>query len=187
MFNAIKENDLLRPIIIEIEKLKQQSEHKKAIKLIKDTIIKYNDDYRLYEELADTYLYMWKINDANKAVDYALIKNPESATGHYLKWFLCLNYDDFDTALSHLEKSNKMFSNNPEVLRNLGWAYVMTNQVERWIAILQRALKLAPWDRLIIEDLAMALIWIWEVEQWNKLLKEIWSTKKIDQSYFKLK
>jgi hypothetical protein len=58
MFNAIKENDILRPIIIEIENLKQKNEHKKAIELIKKTIIKYNDDYRLYEELADAYLYI---------------------------------------------------------------------------------------------------------------------------------
>jgi Flp pilus assembly protein TadD len=98
-----------------------------------------------------------------------------------------LNNDEFQKSVFHLEKSNKMFWNNPEVLRNLGWAYVMTNQVERWIAILQRALKLSPWDRLIIEDLAMALIWIWEVEKWNKLLKEIWSDRIVEANNFKLR
>jgi hypothetical protein len=49
----------------------------------------------------------------------------------------------------------------------------MNNQVEKGIIILKRALNLAPWDKLITEDLAMALIWIWEIETWNKLLEDI--------------
>jgi hypothetical protein len=44
----------------------------------------------------------------------------------------------------------------------------------RWIAILKRALTISPNDELITEDLAMALIWIWEITEWNNLLKKIW-------------
>ena len=43
--------------------------------------------------------------------------------------------------------------------------------------ILKRALALSPNDELITEDLAMALIWAWEITEWNNLLKKIW--KKI--------
>jgi hypothetical protein len=48
---------------------------------------------------------------------------------------------------------------------------------ERWISILNRALILSPNDDLITEDLAMALIWAWKINEWNWLLKKIW--KKI--------
>jgi Flp pilus assembly protein TadD len=63
--------------------------------------------------------------------------------------------------------------NNSEVLRNLGWAYTLKGQTEKGIIILKRALNLAPDDELITEDLAMALIWAWEITQWNDLLKKI--------------
>jgi hypothetical protein len=63
--------------------------------------------------------------------------------------------------------------NNSEVLRNLWWAYTMIWETSKWIAILKRALNLSPWDDLIKEDLAMALIWAGEVETWNNLLKEL--------------
>ena len=63
--------------------------------------------------------------------------------------------------------------NNSEVLRNLGWAYTMIWETSKWIAILKRALNLSPWDALIKEDLAMALIGAWEVETGNNILKEL--------------
>ena len=173
-----KKIDSLKTLIVEIERIKNAWEFKKALKLIEDSIIKYNEDYRLYEELADTALYLWEVEKAERAINYALKINPESATWNYLKWFLHLNSEKYKEALEHLKKSNALMGNNPEVLRNLGWAYTMNNQAQKWIAILKRALNLAPWDKLIIEDLAMAFIGIWEIEKWNKLLEEIWLERK---------
>jgi hypothetical protein len=68
--------------------------------------------------------------------------------------------------------------NNAEVLRNLGWAYTMVWEQERWITILKRALNISPWDELITEDLAMALIGSWNVKDWNSLLIKIWKNYK---------
>ncbi len=166
-------SDKLKLLIIEIEKIKLENQFEKAYKLIQDSIIKYSDDYRLYEELADVSIYIWNINKAESSIDYALELNPESATWNYLKWFILLSQDKFKEALSFLEKSNSLLWNNSEVLRNLWWTYTMNNQVEKWIVILKRALNISPWDKLITEDLAMALIWIWEITKWNKLLAEI--------------
>jgi hypothetical protein len=64
--------------------------------------------------------------------------------------------------------------NNAEVLRNLWWAYNMIWETDKWITILKRALNISPWDSLITEDLAMALIWSWEIHKWNILLEKIW-------------
>ena len=64
--------------------------------------------------------------------------------------------------------------NNAEVLRNLWWAYSMTWESKKWISILKRALNLSPDDKLINEDLAMALIWDWRIKEWNAILLKIW-------------
>ncbi len=144
---------------------------------MENAIITYNWDYRLYEELADIYLYKWELEKWLKSVNFALNLNKNSATWNYLKWFILLSQDKVTQAIKYLEISNKLLGNNSEVLRNLWWAYSMVWDSERWISILKRALVIAPNDDLITEDLAMALIWVWEISEWNSLLKKIW--KKI--------
>lgn len=165
--------DKIKSIIIEIEKLKSEWKYKDAEKIVENSLINYKDDYRLYEELTDINLYVWNLSKAMKAIDFSLELNTESATWNYLKWFLLLSNDKPGEAIGYLEKSNKLLWNNSEVLRNLGWAYTLIWKTEKWIAILKRALILAPQDDLIKEDLAMALIWSWELEKWNTLLKDI--------------
>lgn len=166
--------DQIRQIIIEVEQLKSEQKFTKAIEIIQEALVKYNSDYRLYEELADIYLYKWELDKAIKSVDFWLELNPDSATWNYLKWFILLSKDDASNSLKFLEKSNSVIWNNSEVLRNLWWAYTLVWQSEKWISILKRALVIAPNDELITEDLAMALIWIWQISEGNWLLKKIW-------------
>ncbi len=166
--------DKIKEIILEIEKLKLEQKFTKAIEIIEKNLITYNWDYRLYEELADIYLYKWELDKALKSVNFWLELNEESATWNYLKGFILLSKDKVKESITFLEKSNWLMWNNSEVLRNLWWAYTMTGQSDKWITILKRALVIAPNDELITEDLAMALIWIWEVSEWNWLLKKIW-------------
>ena len=110
---------------------------------------------------------------AMAALDFALTLNPKSATGNYLKGFILLWDDKVTEATTYLEESNKLFGNNAEVLRNLGWAYTMSNQHDRGITVLKRALNISPEDELITEDLAMALIGTGDIAWGNKLLKKI--------------
>lgn len=166
--------DKIKDIIIEIEKLKTEQKFTKAIELIEQNIVLYNWDYRLYEELADIYLYKWELNKALKSINFWLELNPESATWNYLKWFILLSQDKVQESIKFLENSNSIMGNNSEVLRNLWWAYTMLWESDKWIAILKRALVIAPNDELITEDLAMALIGVWKINEWNWLLKQIW-------------
>jgi Flp pilus assembly protein TadD len=39
--------------------------------------------------------------------------------------------NDFVKAIESLEQSNEKTPNNPEVLRNLGWAYTMVGEVKK--------------------------------------------------------
>lgn len=168
--------DMIKNIIIKVEKLKNNLKYDEAEKIIESGIMSYSNDYRLYEELADINLYKWNIDKAWKAIDFALDINPESATWNYLKWFLLLSNDKVSDSVIYLERSNKHLWNNSEVLRNLWWAYTMLWNTNKGISILKRALTIAPWDKLITEDLAMALIWSWEVEKWNIILDRIENT-----------
>ncbi len=169
--------DKIKEIILNVENLKIEQQYSSCITILENAIIKYNWDYRLYEELADIYLYMWDLTKWLKSVNFALNLNPKSATWNYLKWFLLLSQDKVKEAIKYLEKSNKLLWNNSEVLRNLWWAYTMDWKTAKGISILKRALNLNPNDELITEDLAMALIWIWDINEWNNLLQKIW--KKI--------
>lgn len=48
--------------------------------------------------------------------------------------------------------------NNAEVIRNLGWAYVMKGAVPRGLSLLRRAHLLAPEEVTIVNDLGVALM-----------------------------
>lgn len=166
--------DKIQDILNQSEKLKSEEKYNESTLLLENAIIKYNNEYKLYEELADIYLYEWSLEKAEKATNFSLNLNPESATWNYLKWFILLSKNKIILALKYLEKSNGFMKNNPEVLRNLGWAYTMSWETIKWIAILKRALNIAPKDELITKDLAMALIWEWKVKEGNKLLEDLW-------------
>lgn len=165
--------DEIRNILLEVETLKSQKHFQSAIEKLQNTLVKYPDDYRLYEELADIYLYMSDTIRALEALNISLELNPYSATGNYLKGFILLGEDNLKESIKFLETSNQLFGNNAEVLRNLGWAYTMSQQYERGILILKRALNLSPEDELITEDLAMALIGAGDIAAGNKLLEQI--------------
>jgi len=167
----------IKELIVKVESLKSEQKFNDATKILENALVNHNQDYRLYEELADIYLYKWELTKWLKSVNFALSINKQSATWNYLKWFILLSQDKILEAIKYLELSNKLLSNNSEVLRNLWWAYTMIWNSERWIAILSRALVISPNDDLITEDLAMALIWVWKINEWNWLLKKIW--KKI--------
>jgi Flp pilus assembly protein TadD len=44
---------------------------------------------------------------------------------------MALVRNNFPDAIKSLEESNQKSPNNPEVLRNLGWAYTMTGDVKK--------------------------------------------------------
>ncbi|MBT3729370.1 hypothetical protein HOF65_04270 [bacterium] len=49
--------DKIKEIVLQIESLKSEQKYSNAIAILENAISTYNGDYRLYEELADIYLY----------------------------------------------------------------------------------------------------------------------------------
>jgi Flp pilus assembly protein TadD len=152
------QNDGLLPFINQIETLKSEGNYQAAKSIVDALLIKHTDDYRLYEELCDIYLFMGDHPRASEAIAVARTLNPESATGMYLLGYLSITHGNFDLGIELLERANELFPNNPEILRNLGWWLTVTGKGERGIFLLRRALNMSPDDLLIMEDLAVALI-----------------------------
>jgi Flp pilus assembly protein TadD len=49
----------------------------------------------------------------------------------YLDGYIATAKGEFDRAIETLTKANEDMPNNAEILRNLGWAYVMTNHLQK--------------------------------------------------------
>ena len=161
------------PIIDQVEYLKWQQQYIEARKLLEGAIAKYGDRYELYEELADVYIYEWSFQKAQKALDYAETLESGSSTWLYLRGYISLIKNDFHPAVDYLERSNLKSPNNPEVLRNLGWAYTMIWDVKKWIILLERALTISPDDILIMEDLGVALLTQWKISEAHVYLTRV--------------
>lgn len=167
--------------IQEIESLKSTGKYPKARELVQKYLSKYTDDYRLYEELADIYLFEWNISKAQNAMKFAQNLNPESATWLYLMGYIFISSGNFKSWVQYLEKANNLFPNNPEILRNLWWWYNMIGQTKKWIIILKRALNIASDDQLIMEDLWVALMWDWQLDLWEFYLRKAGKEERIEE------
>lgn len=174
------------PIIDRVEELKAQKHYAEAREMLEWAIARYTDRYELYEELADVYIYEGAYDKAALALDYAETLEKNSSTGLYLRGYMALINNDFSTAISFLERSNITSPNNPEVLRNLGWAYTMMGDIKKGIILLQRALNIAPEDELIMEDLWVALLTQWNIQEARKYLVQIGREDHITNMGFSL-
>lgn len=145
-------------VIESIESLKHENKYIEARDTALQALTKYTDDYRLYEELADIYLFENNLEKAEEVIGYARALHPASGTGTYLEGYIAVARGDFDHAIEVLTRANTIMPNNAEVIRNLGWAYVMKGAVPRGLSLLRRAHHLAPGEMMIVNDLWVALM-----------------------------
>lgn len=75
-------------IIEKIEELKSQNNYIEAEKIVQESLKKHTDDYRLYEELADIYLFQNNLVRADEVLQIARELHPESGTGMYLDGYI---------------------------------------------------------------------------------------------------
>lgn len=148
----------LDDIILNIEELKGKNQYGKARQTALQALTQYTDDYRIYEELADIYIFEENLDKAEEVIRYARTLHPESGTGAYLEWYIATARGDFDRAIEILSVANNKFPNNAEIIRNLGWSYTMRWDMSRGLGLLRRAYALAPTDMMIIRDLGVALM-----------------------------
>lgn len=172
------------PIIDEVERLKAQGRYSESRTLLEDAISRYPSRFELYEELADIYIYEWTYDKAEKALNYAETLESDSSTGLYLRGYMSLIRNNFPQAIQNLEDSNEKCPNNPEVLRNLGWAYTMTGDVKKWVILLERALTISPDDVLIMEDLWVALLTQGKIQEARIYLNRVGKESHMSDMWF---
>jgi hypothetical protein len=81
----MNQNTHIDTIIENIEQLKSQNRYHDARETALQALSKHTDDYRLYEELADIYLFENNLEKAEEVITYARELHPNSSTGIYLE------------------------------------------------------------------------------------------------------
>lgn len=170
----------IQELITAIEGHKIENNYPKAREVALAWLHEHTDDYRLYEELADIYLFEGNLEKADEVLQVARELHAESSTGMYLEWYLATAKGEFDRAIEVLSETNKLMPNNAEVLRNLGWAYVMQGNLMKWTSLLRRAYILAPDEPMVINDLSVALIAWWQEEEARAVLSKLGHADLVD-------
>ncbi len=160
-------------IIQEIEGAKWSNNYMRAKDIALEWLKSHTDDYRLYEELADIYLFEWELEKAKEVLTIAREIHPASGTGMYLDGYIAIALGEFDRAIEILSLANRDLPNNAEILRNLGWAYVMKWESVKWLSLLRRSHALSPDEPMIINDLAVALIAVGQEEEAREVLARL--------------
>lgn len=78
----------IQKIIEKIETSKSENDYPKAKEISLEALKIHTDDYRLYEELADIYLFEGNIEKASEVLSVARELHPDSGTGMYLDGYL---------------------------------------------------------------------------------------------------
>jgi tetratricopeptide (TPR) repeat protein len=142
-------------LLAEADRLKMAGEHLEAIKLCERVLTKDLDTQAAYEEIGDNFLSMREYVKAEKALIQALRVNPTSANAHYLIGFAYSALGSWEISIEHLENSDRIQANHPEILRCLGWSMYHSGDKKQGLVILERALNLSPNDPLILSDLGI--------------------------------
>lgn len=142
-------------LLVQAEEFKMQNKHREAIEICQQILLMDLNVVEAYEELGDNYISLKAYSKAKKALEKALKVDKRSANANYLYGFVFSALHEWDKAIKYLEKANEYQANHPEVLRCLGWAYFCSGLRKKGLAILERALALAPYDSYVLCDLGI--------------------------------
>lgn len=145
-------------LLEQAEKLKIMGKHKEALEILEDLILDDPCNVSAIEEVADNELSLEQYDRAETAARQCIDLDDQSYTGHYILGFLACHREEWVPAVEHLKIANKLKSNNPEILRCLGWSLFNSKQVAQGIVTLERALNLDADNVLVLCDLGIAYL-----------------------------
>lgn len=145
-------------LLSKADDMKFAGRHQEAIKVCEKILINDLNCVEAYEEIGDNYLSLREYEKSQKALRQGLKINPFSANANYLLGFVFSSIGKWKESIDHLERSDDLQPNHPEILRCLGWSIFHYGQRKRGVIILERALNLAPQDVLIICDLGVCYL-----------------------------
>jgi Tfp pilus assembly protein PilF len=140
------------------EDLKLCGRHAEALAILEKLILEDPENVSALEEIADNELSLEHYDRAEAAAIHAIELDSRSYTGHYILGFIFSHHNKWDKALEQLKKANGMKSNNPEILRCLGWALFNGGKRTQGVVTLERALNLDKDNPLTLCDLGVAYL-----------------------------
>jgi tetratricopeptide (TPR) repeat protein len=147
------------------ERLKLEGKHQEALHILENILLEEPENIAALEEVADNELSLGHSNRAETAALQVLSLDKESFTAHYILGFLHSQKNKWNDAMDHLKEANKIYPNNPEILRCLGWALFCNNHRPQGIVTLERALNLEHDNTFILCDLGVAYL---QVKKFSK-------------------
>lgn len=142
----------------EAEQLKMIGRHEDAIGILEKLLIEDPTNISALEEVADNELSLEHYDRARTAAEQAVRLDKHSYTGYYILGFLYSHGEQWQKAEEHLVRANQLRSNNPEILRCLGWTLFSSGNRTQGIVTLERALNLDQENPLILCDLGVAYL-----------------------------
>ena len=140
------------------EQLKLTGKNEEAIEILEQLVLEDPSNVSALEEIADNELSLERYDRAETAARQAVDLDPSSYTGHYILGYLRSHESKWEEAEKHLKEANKLKSNNPEILRCLGWVIFQRGQRPQGIVTLERALNLDSDNTLTLCDLGVAYL-----------------------------
>jgi Flp pilus assembly protein TadD len=138
------------------ERLKLDAKHSDALVILEQLLLEDPENVSALEEVADNELSLGHYERAETAASRAVALDPESYTGEYILGFLRSREERWRESAAHLCKANHLKSNNPEILRCLGWALFNAGERAQGVVTMERALNLDSESTLTLCDLGVA-------------------------------
>jgi anaphase-promoting complex subunit 3 len=164
--------DRIMDALNNIEELKLSGKHEESIKRAEKLLCEDPNCVEALEEIADNYVSLDQFGRAEKACQHALKLNKNSHTAKYILGFIHSQKQDWESAIKYLRSSNELHSNNPEILRCLGWAMFNAKKRTKGVVILERALNLDPENSLTLCDLGICYLQTKNFDKSVELLKK---------------
>lgn len=140
------------------ESLKLAGKYKDALVILENLLLEDPSNVSALEEVADNELSLEQYERAETAARQAIALDKNSYTGRYILGFIRSQKSQWDDALTELREANHLKSNNPEILRCLGWVLFNVGQKPQGIVTLERSLNLDHDNTLTLCDLGMAYL-----------------------------
>ncbi len=146
------------PRLEKAEQLKLDGHHQEALVILEELLFEDPENVAALEEVADNELSLEHYPRAETAAKQALALDPSSYTAEYILGFLRSRKEEWKEAVAHLRKANLLKSNNPEILRCLGWALFCSGERAQGVVTLERSLNLESDSTLTLCDLGIAYL-----------------------------
>lgn len=158
----MSDNGQLPPGILErlekAENFKLTGRHQEALVILEQLVLEDPSNVAALEEIADNELSLERYDRAEIAAQQSVALDASSYTGHYILGFIRSQEAKWEEALKRLREANRLKSNNPEILRCLGWVLFKMGQRPQGVVTLERSLNLDSDNTLTLCDLGVAYL-----------------------------